>query len=271
MGWVVLCREEWCFRDGSEPTELARRVRVVGVRVARSCEMRSTSRLIIATVCCLVLTACGSPVGDLAAEACADLSGESFFDANTGLVDYVDQLRRLDPDVSIPAGDEAVQDPAELRESEFWIALDGECPSLVETLEGGPTRSELEEIASGIVDAFRAVEDFEFQVDGGLTYGGLLESWPATSAAAARGVIDFTSSVDRLPVGLPAADRVGLIGFGIAVAEYHDAWSEVHEAVRIYIREDGPELAISETYSAAIEAGMWAKDAEDIALTPGPG
>lgn len=217
----------------------------------------------------LLLAGCGSATADLAQEACTDLSGMEFLDANSGLVAYIDDLRELEPDVSIPEGEEAVQDPEALQETEFWTELVESCPELSSTLEAGPSRQELESIAEGLEKAERAIEDFQFQVDGGLTYGGILESWPATSALAARGLTDFNDSAESLPSGLPGDDLVDLLGYSVAVAAWHDEWASVAEAVRQYIREDGSESAVSTAYLDALAAQDNVDSAREKALTPG--
>lgn len=217
----------------------------------------------------VLISGCGSATADLAEDACTDLAGDDFLDANSGLVDYIDELRELEPEASIPEGEEAVQEPEALRESEFWNELSESCPDLSSTLEAGPSRSELEAIAEGITDAEEAIEDFQFQVEGGLTYGGLLDSWPATSALAARGLDDFNDSADSLPAGLPSDDLTDLLAYSLAVASWHDEWAAVHDAVRQYIREDGAESAISDAYSAALDVQQRVETARDDALTPG--
>ena len=228
-------------------------------------------RIRVATifVIAVLISGCGSATADLAQDACTDLAGDNFLDANSGLVDYIDELRGLDPEASIPEGEEAVQEPEALRETEFWNELTESCPELSSILEAGPSRAELEAIAEGVTDAERAIEDFQFQVEGGLTYGGILDSWPATSALAARGLNDFNDSADSLPAGLPSDDLTDLLAYSLAVASWHDEWAAVHDAVRQYIREDGSESAVADAYSAALDVQQRVETARDDALTPG--
>lgn len=233
--------------------------------------MVSRIKLLLGVAGLLLLAACSNPAADIAGEACDELGGEEFLAANSGLVAFIDRLREAEPDSSVPEGDDAVKELATIRETEFWAELADQCPALTETLEAGPSRAELEAIVQGVTDAQRAIEDFQFQVEGGLTYGGVLDEWPAVSASAVRGVRDFQDSIDSLPSGLPSDDLTDLLAFSLAVANMHDEWAAVHDAVGTYIRDDGSESAISSAYSEAIDASDKAADERDKALTPGSG
>jgi hypothetical protein len=221
----------------------------------------------------LMVPACGggSPEADLAEEACTELEGMEFLAANTAMIGYIDRLAELRTDEEMPSGEEAVQDPAALQELTFFSELKERCPTLAETLEAGPTRSELEEIAAGLITAHRELEDFMFQVEGGLTYGDLMAGWPQTSARVSRGLADFNDSVDRLPGGLPADDLIDLVSYALTVATLHDDWAEVHDAVTGYIRDDEPESAISRAFSSVMDSVDRADEAKDVALKPGEG
>ncbi len=114
--------------------------------------------------------------------------------------------------------------------------------------------------------AHEALENFELQIDAGLTYGDMMADWPAVSATviANLDVIDVIFDED-----FPESEITDSLAYSLGIARAHDAWAETVDAVRGFIRDDESESAITTKYSAADRSMNGLDDLQDAALSPG--
>lgn len=135
---------------------------------------------------------------------------------------------------------------------------------------GGTSAEDLEEILTPAVEAHDLLEDFQRQIEGGLTYGEVLSTWPHVSADVRGLVDDITDDLESLE-DLGEADLEDLSNYVETIAVSHDSWSEVHAAVGAHIRDDAPEATISQRFDSAIRVTESLDAKRAIALNPGVG
>jgi hypothetical protein len=135
---------------------------------------------------------------------------------------------------------------------------------------GGTSAQDLEALLVPAVEAQDLLEDFQRQVEGGLTYGDVLEQWPQVSADV-RGLIDdITDELETL-ADLSEADLEDLTNYVQVIAASHDSWSHVHSSVGDFIRDDAPESDISTRLNSAIRVTETLDAARAVAINPGQG
>jgi len=109
---------------------------------------------------------------------------------------------------------------------------------------GGPdAQDSLEAALLPFTDAQRSLEDFQYKVEGGLSYGDMLNEWPNVSAAVMRSFDDFE-------IGQIARSNVcDTERYYDQIEMSHADWADTVAAARAYLQEEMGSSAISTSHS----------------------
>ena len=145
-----------------------------------------------------------------------------------------------------------------MRTTRWILAL-----ALIAGCGSGANEEDLAAAVAPLVDAHDALEDWQFRVEAGLSYGDILSEWPDVSA-------DVRSDLDLEALELGEDDSCDAVAYLTAIAAVHDQWSEVREAVRSFIQDEGSESLIASEYAQVDRMIDEMETTKPYALTPGP-
>jgi hypothetical protein len=128
---------------------------------------------------------------------------------------------------------------------------------------GGLSEEEVAEYMEPLTAAHDELLNWQFRVEGGLTYGDIISDWPDTSAAV-RGDLDRFDAGD-----VPESEQCDAGVYALSIALAHDGWGQVRQSIRDYIYEDGPEDAVGDELEDTMLLMDVTESAREKALRPG--